>query len=285
MLRVGVSYKAGTRAQRGRVAIPGAIDRSSTAVLVEVPGCNQPWLRSAQRRLEGAGNVRAFAGDIPDANLVQLPEPVLAGGRASSTDFQWERVARSTVLWHDEIGDVLSIQPEIQHILRRGEGDRDVVPEPGIDSQVNEIPTDWIVLAASADSGDDIVLSDENAVRSLGIGVPIALRQDLAEIMVEAVRIVISEPRLIPFRATAFANVCESSSILQPVLFTAVGVVFVTSNQSAASGLFPLDHGATSEITIEPAADAGTARIDAKAATRDRRMITLAIVRRPRTRR
>jgi hypothetical protein len=37
----------------------------------------------------------------------------------------------------------------------------------------------------------------------------------------------------IPFSATALANVCESSSILQPEIVTAVVPALVTSNQSA----------------------------------------------------
>ena len=37
-----------------------------------------------------------------------------------------------------------------------------------------------------------------------------------------------------PFKATAVANALESSSILQPVMFTGLAPVFVTSNQSAA---------------------------------------------------
>ena len=56
-----------------------------------------------------------------------------------------------------------------------------------------------------------------------------------------------------PLSATAVANAFELSSILQPVMFTALVPVFVTSNQSAPTGLLPLLHGATSEMTSERA--------------------------------
>src|SRR5262245_59989855 len=85
-----------------------------------------------------------------------------------------------------------------------------------------------------------------------------------------------------PLSATASANVCELSSTRQPVTSTAVEPVLVISNQSAPSGLFPLDHGATSEMTIGPAADAGASPVDERAAITDKRASTLAIVRRPR---
>src|SRR5262245_37007093 len=57
---------------------------------------------------------------------------------------------------------------------------------------------------------------------------------------------------VIPARATAAAGDPELSSIFQPVMSTANAVPFVTSNQSAATGLFPLDHGATSEMNTRP---------------------------------
>src|SRR4051812_28798051 len=56
---------------------------------------------------------------------------------------------------------------------------------------------------------------------------------------------------VIPFRATAAPNEFELSSIRQPVMLTALPPVFVTSNQSAPTGLLLLAHGATSEITRE----------------------------------
>ena len=59
---------------------------------------------------------------------------------------------------------------------------------------------------------------------------------------------------VMPFRVAAPTKDCESSSVFQPVIFTAVARVFVTSNQSAATGLFPLDQGATSEINSLPVA-------------------------------
>src|SRR4051812_11521254 len=61
-------------------------------------------------------------------------------------------------------------------------------------------------------------------------------------------------------------------------MFTALAPVLVTSNQSAPSGMIPLDHGATSEMMIEPAADAGTECMGNKAAISDKRTTTLAIV-------
>src|SRR5262249_40409883 len=54
-----------------------------------------------------------------------------------------------------------------------------------------------------------------------------------------------------PLRGAA-ANDCELSSLFQPEIFTACAVVFVTSNQSAPTGLLPLDHGATSEMNSLP---------------------------------
>ncbi len=59
-----------------------------------------------------------------------------------------------------------------------------------------------------------------------------------------------------PFRAMALAMECELSSIFQPVRSMAELPVLVTSNQSAASELFELDQGATSEITMVPGATA-----------------------------
>ena len=41
----------------------------------------------------------------------------------------------------------------------------------------------------------------------------------------------------------------DASSTFQPEMFTAASPVFVTSNQSAPTGL-PLDHAATSEMTV-----------------------------------
>ena len=57
---------------------------------------------------------------------------------------------------------------------------------------------------------------------------------------------------VIPFRATDAAKEPELSSILQPVMSATKAVLFVTSNQSAARGLLPLDHGATSEMNNRP---------------------------------
>src|SRR5262245_36935509 len=54
--------------------------------------------------------------------------------------------------------------------------------------------------------------------------------------------------------ATAEPNEYELSSIFQPVMSTVVAPRFVTSNQSAASGELPLDHGATSVTATVPGA-------------------------------
>src|SRR5262245_47368564 len=64
---------------------------------------------------------------------------------------------------------------------------------------------------------------------------------------------------VMPFRATAAANEFELSSIFQPAIFTGAGPVFVTSNQSAPTGLLPLDHGATSEMMRVGTGGASTA--------------------------
>src|SRR5262245_65809199 len=56
----------------------------------------------------------------------------------------------------------------------------------------------------------------------------------------------------IPVKATDAANEPELSSILQPVMSMALAVVLVTSNQSAPTGLLPLDQGATSEMKNRP---------------------------------
>ena len=57
---------------------------------------------------------------------------------------------------------------------------------------------------------------------------------------------------VMPLSATAEAKESELSSTFQPVMSMAVDPRFVTSNQSAATGLLPLDHGATSEMkTVE----------------------------------
>ena len=52
-----------------------------------------------------------------------------------------------------------------------------------------------------------------------------------------------------PLRGTAATGDSELSSTFQPVMSTGPAPVFVTSNQSAPTGLLPLDHGATS-VTI-----------------------------------
>src|SRR5262245_42570910 len=57
---------------------------------------------------------------------------------------------------------------------------------------------------------------------------------------------------LMPLNATAAANELELSSIFQPVMSMAEAEVLVTSNQSAPTGLSPLDQGATSEINSLP---------------------------------
>ena len=51
-----------------------------------------------------------------------------------------------------------------------------------------------------------------------------------------------------PLSGTAATGDSELSSTFQPARFTVPAPVFVTSNQSAATGLLPLDHGATSEM-------------------------------------
>ena len=57
---------------------------------------------------------------------------------------------------------------------------------------------------------------------------------------------------VMPFSATAAAGEPELSSIFQPVISTANGEEFVTSNQSKPIGLSPLDQGATSEMKMRP---------------------------------
>ena len=54
-----------------------------------------------------------------------------------------------------------------------------------------------------------------------------------------------------PLSVTAVANASELSSTFQPVMLTGVEPELVTSNQSAPTGLLPLDHGATSEMTSD----------------------------------
>ena len=57
---------------------------------------------------------------------------------------------------------------------------------------------------------------------------------------------------VIPLSATAPAGDCELSSIFQLVMSIGVAPVFDSSNQSPPTGLFPLDQGAISEMTILP---------------------------------
>jgi hypothetical protein len=57
---------------------------------------------------------------------------------------------------------------------------------------------------------------------------------------------------VMPFNAKERAKAFELSSTLQPVISIADVVVLVTSNQSAATELLPLDHGATSEMKSFP---------------------------------
>src|SRR5579871_2992334 len=58
---------------------------------------------------------------------------------------------------------------------------------------------------------------------------------------------------VMPFRATAEAKELELSSIFQPVMFTALALTLVTSNQSAPNAV-PLLQGATSVMTTLPGA-------------------------------
>ena len=61
---------------------------------------------------------------------------------------------------------------------------------------------------------------------------------------------------VMPFSGTAAAGDSELSSIFQPVMSTGDAPMFVTSNQSAPTGLLPLHHGATSEmISLRGAGD------------------------------
>src|SRR5262245_30397578 len=55
-----------------------------------------------------------------------------------------------------------------------------------------------------------------------------------------------------PLSAAPSANDCELSSIRQPVMSMSKAVLLVTSNQSAPTGLSPLDQGATSEMNSLP---------------------------------
>ncbi len=59
---------------------------------------------------------------------------------------------------------------------------------------------------------------------------------------------------VMPSRATEDAKLLELSSNLQPVMFVALVPMLVSSNQSAATGELPLDHGATSVMKILEAA-------------------------------
>ena len=63
---------------------------------------------------------------------------------------------------------------------------------------------------------------------------------------------------VMPFSVTAAAGDSELSSTFQPVMSTALAPVLVTSNQSAPTGLLPLDHGATS-VTRRSAGAGGLA--------------------------
>ncbi len=51
-----------------------------------------------------------------------------------------------------------------------------------------------------------------------------------------------------PLSATAEAKESELSSIFQPAMLIALEPELVISNQSAPTGLLPLDQGATSEM-------------------------------------
>ena len=53
---------------------------------------------------------------------------------------------------------------------------------------------------------------------------------------------------VMPLKAIDEVKAFELSSTLEPVMSTALELLFVTSNQSAPTELLPLDQGATSEI-------------------------------------
>ena len=57
---------------------------------------------------------------------------------------------------------------------------------------------------------------------------------------------------VMPFKGTAATGDSELSSTFQPVMSTGAAPVLVTSNQSAPTGLLPLDHGATSVMISLP---------------------------------
>src|SRR5262249_53086033 len=71
---------------------------------------------------------------------------------------------------------------------------------------------------------------------------------------------------VMPFSATDEPNEFELSSIFQPLIIAVAVPTLVTSNQSAATGLLPLDHGETSEMTIEGVPPVGAVTVSVKLA-------------------
>jgi hypothetical protein len=62
---------------------------------------------------------------------------------------------------------------------------------------------------------------------------------------------------VMPFKVRAAPKLLELSSNLQPVMFIALELVLVSSNQSAATGELPLLQGATSVTKMPPVVVAG----------------------------
>jgi hypothetical protein len=76
------------------------------------------------------------------------------------------------------------------------------------------------------------------------------MNEELTELLSLSMKITDSPAAMLvmPFSETAAENELELSSIFQPLTLIAAMPMFVSSNQSAPIGEFPLDQGATSVI-------------------------------------
>src|SRR4051794_25101737 len=87
-----------------------------------------------------------------------------------------------------------AVEPEVEVAPRSSEGHRDVVPVLCFETEGIQIPGDEIVRPSGAQTSDDVVVADLYEVRDVGAGSGVALAEDGASWVIEAVGIIVSEP-------------------------------------------------------------------------------------------
>ena len=114
--------------------------------LIELPVGDEARLRDVQFGFERPVNVCASPGHVPDADVVELAQPVFRRGGPVPADLQRQRVPCGAVSRYRLVGDVLTVEPQVQDVQLRAERHRDVVPEFWVETQIHQIPADRVVL-------------------------------------------------------------------------------------------------------------------------------------------